>query len=207
MSRIKNVLIVILSVSTIGLVALFFHVYKENITYQAYLSDILANRVSSIITNNSDVEKTLKDIIKNKTITKKEVATLYEYYSNMKEQSTYLVDSGIQLGRIQKNRINRVINTSSKIAEYFKRIYYTLSSNEVDELTSTQIDGLKQFQSLALLYKKVIRTYVSGIIDDEISGEFWNLYYKQGVKDNYWSNMIVEFEDVTPDYTGFTLLK
>jgi hypothetical protein len=207
MSKIKTILITTLSISTISLIALFLHVYKQNITYQTYLSDILANRVSTFITYNSNIDETLKEIINNKTITKKQVSMLYEYYKNIKEQSLELTDTGVSLGRLSNKRIKRVIKTSSKIADYFKSIYYTLSSSEVDELSANQIEGLKQFQSLSILYKKVIKNYVSGATDDGVNGEYWNLYYKQGVTDKYWSNLIMELEDVTPEYTGFSLLK
>lgn len=207
MKKIKTGIVAIFIVAFIATIALFLNVYRENITYKNYLSDILSNRVSPLISNISNIERTLAEVIENETINKSQASSLQGNFNSIKSQNQNIIDLGIRLNKIPTNKIEKVIATNAKISDYFKKINDVLETDEVDLITPAQLEGFKEFQGLASLYKKIAKSNVLGVTETGVSGEFWNRYFVDGVDKEYWVNLIIGIEDVTPEFTDFTLLQ
>jgi hypothetical protein len=207
LKKVKTGLITISVLSLVLMVAASVVIYRKNQTYATYLSDIVSNRVSPLVSNISNVDSVLSDIVEKQTITKSQAQSLYGNINSIKSQTQTLLDIAIRLEKIPRNRIDKVINTNEKITLYFKSLYEALGEDESDPLTQTQLEGFIEFQSLASLYKKIVKSYVTGITDRGVSGEYWHEYFVDGVEDDYWINIVQGLEDVTPEYSDFTLLK
>ncbi len=74
-----------------------------------------------------------------------------------------------------------------------------MDSDEI-ELTDKQITGIKKMERLMQAYRNVIKNTLekTGDIGEKgVPDEFKKLYRQKGITDDYWKNILKEYERVT----------
>jgi hypothetical protein len=206
MKKIQTVILALFILAFIATGALLWKEHTDNNAYQTYLSDVLSNRVSSLISNITSVDRVLTEVINTQTINKNQASSLYGNFYSIKERNEEVTDIGIRLNKIQRNENDEVITTNGKLSEYFKIINDALTAEDIDQLTPAQLEAFTEYQSLVTLYKEIVKSNVLGVTDTGVNGEYWNNYFANGVEKDYWINLINDMENVTPEYKEFTLL-
>jgi hypothetical protein len=206
LNKIKTVIIAVTLVAFVAVGVLFKLEHNKTVSYESYLSDVLSNRVSSLISSASNVDRVLTEVIKSRALSKNQASSLYGNFNNMKSQTENIIDLSVRLNKIPRNRNVNVVITNAKISDYFKLLNESMELEAVDPLTEAQIEVFKEFQSLVGLYKEIARSNVLGVTETGVNGEYWNNYFKDGIAEDFWIDMINGLEDVTPDYRSFALL-
>jgi hypothetical protein len=206
LSKVKYVLLAVTSVAFVVMAALFWREQKENIRYEAYLSDILSGKVSQMVSNISSLERTLAEVIDTQEITKNQASSLCSNFSSIKDRNREIVEIGVRLDKMPRDNSDRTIMTNAKMSEYFKKLSDALNPDEIDQLAPTQLEGFHEFLELIRSYKEIAKSDIHGITDTGVNGEYWNRYFVDGVEKDYWVDLIDGMEEISPDYTNFTLL-
>lgn len=206
MKKAKYVVIVVAVLALINIAVIFVHLYSENNTYQTYLSDILSNRVSSLVSSISNVDKTLTEVIQSQSITKAQASSLTGNFSNIKSQSESIIDIGVRIDKIPVHKLDKVVTTNSNITTYFQNIYGYMTADEINQLTTVQLEDFKELQKVTRLYSEEAKINILGVTEYGVNGEFWAEYFKNGVNKKDWINLMNGLDDVTPKYKDLSLI-
>jgi hypothetical protein len=193
-------------VAFVATIALSYNAYRENSRYKTYLSDVLSGKVSSMISTVSNLERTLNEVITSQTISRNQAVSLSGNFNGIKARTEEILAIGVRINRIERNSSDKLITTNTKLSAYYKNLCDALESEEVDQLSEAQLTGYTEFLELVSSYKSIANTFVLGVTDTGVSGEYWASYFAEGVEEAYWTDLINEMEAASPEYKEFTLL-
>lgn len=206
LKKAKYVVLVVGILALINIAVIFIHLYSENKTYQTYLSDIESNQVSSLISNISNVDRTLTEVIQSQSINKNQAGSLIGNFNGIKSQSQNIIELGVRLKKVPVNKLNKVVTTNSNITLYFQNIYGYMTADEINQLASVQLEDLKELQKFIRLYKEEVRINIVGATETGVNGEYWHEYFDNGINKEDWINLMNGMEDVTPKYKDLSLI-
>ncbi len=206
MNKIKTAFLATITLVLIAMVLLLWNIHQDKSEYEVYLSDILSGQVCILVSNINTLERTLTEVIEYQTVSKEQATVLYRNSKGMMERESELFETGVRLGKIKRNQIDKAISTSTKLAKYFEKIYTSLSEEDLEPLTEVQKEGFEEFQKLVSLYKEIAKSCVNGVSDTGVKVEYWDEYSTDGVNKRYWVKLINQLEEVSPGYEDFVLL-
>lgn len=206
MNKIKTAFLATITLVLIAMVLLLGNIHQDKSEYEVYLSDILSGQVCILVSNINTLERTLTEVIEYQTVSKEQATVLYRNSKGMMERESELFETGVRLGKIKRNQIDKAISTSTKLVKYFEKIYTSLSEEDLEPLTEVQKEGFEEFQKLVSLYKEIAKSCVNGLSDTGVKVEYWDEYSTDGVNKRYWVKLINQLEEVSPGYEDFVLL-
>lgn len=206
MNKRKTAIFAAAALVVIAMIILSASLNKDKNEFEAYLSGILCGRVSILVSNIDALEQTLTEVIEYQTVTSEQAAVLYRNSSCMKDREIELSEMGTRLGKLKRNQIDKAITTVTKMSEYFKKLYKSLSEEDIDHMTQAQQEGFQEFRELLSLYKAITISCVRGVTDKGIGTEYWNEYSEEGINKKYWVELISRLEEASPVYSHYALL-
>jgi hypothetical protein len=108
-----------------------------------------------------------------------------------------LSELGKELDRLKDFNYNLIVDINSEYATY---VIELINQNNEIILNDAQVSNFAKMGELMHGYQKIIEKTldVSGEVSDKgVLPEYWEVYRKKGVDDDYWIDLLEGYSDVT----------
>ncbi len=196
----KNIIIPFtLGIGMIIFLTLWILSERDNQSYERYLSEELVNQVVQISSAPPYALSILQDVIEKGEITQVQAGELESnfYYLAFVTQDISQMD--IYLNRLGDYNHNQIVSINNDYREFFMFLKRDMESNEA-ALTTEQLEELQLMERLMQHYSKVVEDTLMFTGDGDTNGqpsEFFDYYSEQGIKDDYWVDLLKGYERVT----------
>lgn len=178
-------------------VILFIFSEKENKVYEKYLSEELVGQIGRISHSSLYNLGILQDVIASGILTKAQAVELRFAFRDIAFETQDVSEMGDNTGLLQNYSHNNVVSINNEYHLFF--INLEMDSDEI-ELTDKQITVIKKMGKLMQAYRNVVKNTLekTGDIGEKgVPNEFKELYHHKGITDDYWKNVLKEYERVT----------
>ncbi|KGX83403.1 hypothetical protein [Pontibacillus marinus] len=148
------------------LLSIYFNMnqYSKGKTYEEYIGAQVANRISLIVHNSFESQKTINTILDKERITKGQAHQLYLNFNGIVGELQELKFLNTDLDKIQINR-NDFLKENTEIGNHFMVKYRKMKKDdtEVNEITQGQIDDYNKVLQLVDRYLYIASDTITGI--------------------------------------------
>jgi hypothetical protein len=189
----------------LGAVVLFFFTLwvlseKDKQEYEKYLSDELVNQIVRISSAPPYALSILEEVIENGKITKVQAGELESSFYDLTFDTQEIGNMDLYLGRLENYSHNDILSVNNGYRNFFMSLKHDMENDEKLTLTNEQIEKLKKMKSLMQEYSEVVESSLKYTGDGNQKGQpskFFDYYREKGITDDYWVNLLKEYEKVT----------
>ncbi|RXT06498.1 hypothetical protein [Ammoniphilus sp. CFH 90114] len=183
-------------VTTLMVGSLFLngYLYLENRSYERYLADHIANKVSPLSSSILKSKIILEDVLEKKSISYEQAEEINYCLRHIAVESQDLLYLGGTLNSFSPQLSNKVSLEAVRDKVFFEGIVRDHAVGDIILLDYTQLEDLHRLHNRINRYALTVGKHVIGATPEGMDEQYWNRYLKSGTIHPYWKNLMVDLE-------------
>lgn len=195
-----NIIYLFLGLGFLIFLTLYILSEKDNQAYERYLSGELVNQIVHISSAPPYALSIIQEVLETGEITKAQAGELESSFSYLAFDTQDISEMYMYLGRSRNYSDDEVVSINNEYRKFFMFLSGDMKSNQT-ALTPEQMEKIKLMKGLMQNYNKVVEDtlmYTTGEAEEKGQpSEFFDYYREQGIKDDYWIDLLKGYVEVT----------
>jgi hypothetical protein len=195
----QTVIFIVLGIGIIIFLTLWIQSERDNKAYERYLSGELVNQIVHISSAPSYALSIIHDVLEKGKISKAQAEELESSFYYLAFDTQDISEMDMYLSRLGSYSHNEVVSINNEYRKFLMYLKNDMESNEIT-LTTEQIEKLQLIEQLMQKYKKVVDDnlmFTGEAKDKGQPSKFFDYYREQGIKSDYWVDLLKGYEKVT----------